>query len=386
VAPRQGSRASWEMEIQVDWDENEAETYHIFATPTDVDQLLEGPDWNYMRPEDVAQAKASRWGLGVETTYSEAPLIQFHRQLQLLHAIAPEAVAVIDDAACWPHPGAWMEEIATTMAPPNPLNLYLIHEVFEEGDREVWIHTHGLLRCGCLELEMLGVPTDAVGPLGGLLTTAAAMVIEQAMPPADEPFLIGADMDLVWLPWEQGIRQFPRGTPGARDSDRDDFHSIPSAVLLAPGRKLLGLFGRRYRNPLCYRPLLDGNPLLFVSNLETLRMSMLAQERLDVFLELLARFTGSKDWLFMVKIGYPVDEAQDEDDREHLWFEVHGADAESVDATLTNQPYAITRMREGDRARHSLDGMSDWNIFCEYGRFDPDTVVHLIRELEARDA
>jgi len=128
---------------------------------------------------------------------------------------------------------------------------------------------------------------------------------------------------------------------------------------------------------------LDENPLLYVSNLETYRMSMLAQERLGAFLHLLENFGGTEDWMFLVKIGYPVDNAEDENDREHLWFQVHDTVANGVDATLINQPYGIARMKEGDRAQHTLEGMSDWNVFCRYGKFGPDTVVHLLRGLEA---
>ncbi len=40
-------------------------------------------------------------------------------------------------------------------------------------------------------------------------------------------------------------------------------------------------------------------------------------------------------------------------------------------------------MHEGERASHEIELMSDWAILNEHGRFNPDTVVHLVRLLHS---
>jgi uncharacterized protein YegJ (DUF2314 family) len=225
---------------------------------------------------------------------------------------------------------------------------------------------------------MLDAPADQAPTLCNLLGAAVAMTLELGPPPPDEPFLVGQGLEVMWLPWERGLSHVPRGVAGARP-DRDEFHSHPSGILFAPKKRWLGLFGSRYRNPARYLPVLEDNPLLYVSNLETTRMRRLAAERLDRFLALFERHGQSDDWMFLVKLGYTVDHADAEEDREHLWFQVHDVDEDRFDATLINEPYAIDRMHEGQRDHHDRHLLSDWSLHCPHGSFDPDNVGQLER-------
>ncbi|MBI5545120.1 MAG: DUF2314 domain-containing protein [Deltaproteobacteria bacterium] len=72
----------------------------------------------------------------------------------------------------------------------------------------------------------------------------------------------------------------------------------------------------------------------------------------------------------LVKLGYRMD-GGGETDREHLWFEVHGFQGDSVDATLTNAPFYIARLQQGARGLHPLELLSDWAVFTPFGRVDP---------------
>ncbi len=83
----------------------------------------------------------------------------------------------------------------------------------------------------------------------------------------------------------------------------------------------------------------------------------------------------------MVKIGYVID-GGDDDQREHLWFNVHDFGADSVDATLVNSPYWIERLNEGDRGSHSIEGLSEWTVLTPFGPINPHAfhARRLIRE------
>lgn len=375
--------AKWQLQIVLGAGEGEPRRYVVWAEATDKLDTIH-LEWHFMTEEDVEASKRSHWSVGVSTTFGAVPLEDFHAQARLLAALAPNAVAVVDVAAAWPRPGLWLREVASSSVPPSPDNLYCVHAVYDDDGRDdtVWLHSHGLLRCGSFELEILGVPRGEASTICALLAAAAAQWVEQGPPEPDEPFVIGGGLEMVWLPWEQGIRKVPSRSHGGR-ADRDEHHSHPSAILFAPGRKRLGLFGSRYKNLSCYLPVLADNPILYVSHMETARMRKLARERLGTFLALHAEYGGDEDWLFLIKLGYAVDDAVEETDREHLWFRVHTAQNGELDATLLNEPYNIARMHEGDRARHSLDLMSDWTIVCEHGRFNPDTVAHLQRQLSS---
>ena len=40
---------------------------------------------------------------------------------------------------------------------------------------------------------------------------------------------------------------------------------------------------------------------------------------------------------------------------------------DELDATLLNEPHGIARMRAGQRGRHSVEALSDWQIFTPVG-------------------
>jgi hypothetical protein len=228
---------------------------------------------------------------------------------------------------------------------------------------------------------MLDAPTEHTSVLGELLNATAAMFIESGPPQPGEPFWAGQGIQLIWLPWEEGVRSAKRKSLGTND-DRDEFHDHPSGVLLAPKNGLSRFIPGRMKSPSIFVPILNDNPILYVSSMETERMSLLARDRIKTFSDLLGRFSEIDDWAFLVKLGYQVDHAESEDEREHLWFEVHSVTDNEVDATLLNEPYGLAAMHEGQRDSHSLDLLTDWSIFSPHGRFDPETAVHLLRIID----
>jgi hypothetical protein len=261
--------------------------------------------------------------------------------------------------------------------PPAPDTLFSIHAVADDGTT-AWMHTHGLARCGTLELEALDVPVDFTGLTGQLINTIAAMILEHGIPAPGEVFEPGRNIDVAWMPWFEGIKKVKRSAYGRRDGDRDDAHRGARGILLVPRK---GWFGTRWRGLDTHRPVLEDNPVLFVSSLETLRHKLLAKERQGRFRALFERFSNAERWVFLIKLGYIVDGAEDESAREHLWFRVHGIDDARVDATLVNEPHQIARMHEGDRAHHDLALMSSWVVLCEHGKFDPESIGILERKL-----
>ncbi|MBQ5513233.1 MAG: DUF4026 domain-containing protein, partial [Bacteroidales bacterium] len=58
---------------------------------------------------------------------------------------------------------------------PSPDYMFTIHAVndSEEGTDSVWLHTHGLTRCGTIELEILGADLDNWQELGNALNQIA---------------------------------------------------------------------------------------------------------------------------------------------------------------------------------------------------------------------
>ena len=351
----------------------------------------------------IEAAEASDFCLALATRFEAHPLRELHRQLCLLAAAAPDAVLLLDESACTARSGAWLREVAAASTPPSPRALYAVHCVYDEHG--VWVHTHGLGRCGTLEVEMLDVPRERLPCLGPLVHAVAAQWIEQGPPPPCAPFSAGRDIELVWVPAERAVaKRKPRGPGGA--ADRDEAHARPSGVLLVPE----GWSVKRYRCPSSLAPILEGNPMLYLSRMETERMALLAAERLGRFAALQARFGEREGWRFLVKLGYPITDAdaganlraggcgaraseeaagQDAADaeaageaREHLWFDVHAVEGDRVEATLLNAPYHVPTLACGDRGWHDLALLSDWVVLGPHGQYGPDA-IHALEDAVA---
>jgi hypothetical protein len=367
-------RAVWEIDIDVAGPSaGELMQVRAWMEPAPERLLVDGIEWRGLTDADLAAGRESTWSIVVSTQLGPSPLRDFHRLVRLLAALAPDAVMVYDIDSLTPRSGHWLREVAAAATPPSPATLFTIHDVAPANGESHWLHTHGLGRCGSLELDVIDVPADGTGLIGQLINSVASLFVERGIPEPGEPFLAGDRLELVWLPWEESLAHVSPGATGGR-ADRDDSHSGPRGVLLLPGA---------FTSPAEYLTILRENPLLYVSDMETERMALLASERLPRFLRLLSRFGSAPGWVFLVKLGYVVDDAETPSDREHLWFEVHDYESGDVDATLLNQPYRIARFSESQRARHSLDHLSDWAVLSPAGRFDANSIAELERALSA---
>lgn len=369
------SAAAWEMSCTLG-----GRQFSVWAQPNaGTDALHFQKDHRILSDEERRALDASRWCLGVVLTFGDEPLDDFHFQLRALAALAPSGLAAFDAAACRLHHFEWVKASAASAAPPSPASLFVMHYV-GDGTKAGWLHTHGLQRCGSIELEMFDVGPDDSGLLAELLNSAAAYFLEAELPPPGEPVFVGRDLPLLWLPWEEALSRSPPRFGGGRD-DRDDAHGLPSGVLFAPGKKVLGLFGSGLASPAVHRKVLDDSPILYVSNAMTRRMEILSREKLPVLQALFARLGANEHFRFLVKLGYPTVDAT-HGEREHLWFHVHRFDGAQVEATCINSPHAVPSLHEGHRGTHALALMSDWTILSPLGRFDAERVGVLVHALE----
>ena len=335
-----------------------------------------------LRGGDFDAALASQFFLSVSCKLGHDVLDSLHAQLRLLAALAPDAVAILDLNAFHAKTGDWMRDAASASVPPAPTSFFSVHSVFDDGrkGRETWLHTHGLHRMGSIELDIVGVRGREAPALAELINNVARFFIDCGVPLPNTRFHAGNGLPLVWLPWEAALRQVD-GSPGGA-GDRDADHAGERGILFAPAKES----PERLETPRCYVPMIEADPIFYVSSAETERMQRLARERLPSFLALQSRFAKNRKWDFHVKLGFPTDRDAGSHDHdhggaEHLWFDVHKATAKGVDGTLLNEPYRIAGLREGQRGTFDLRLLTDWAIESPRGRYTPESVLQLERGL-----
>lgn len=262
--------------------------------------------------------------------------------------------------------------------------LYTLHVVAGNGDGEsddaapCWLHSHGLDKAGGFDFDIVRPCEDTVGRgLDGLRALAFAILEGKAsssiarydlgQPGATIRLVKAADFQRLAAPEDAELRDA-------------EGHEDNRAVLCEPAGGLFGRFSRRVKPSKFFsRPMPD--EVMF--NFSTEASELMARRARGTYslLRQLRDELAEFEFPTLVKLGYRTD-GGGENDKEHLWFSVHECLDDCLDATLENQPFAIERMKQGQRGQHPLELMSDWTIFTPAGQINP-RFLHPVRMLRA---
>lgn len=370
------------------------------AKPLDEGELGDGPE--------ATEGKACKWVIGLQTPLDVAdPLSSLVLMMRIITAAANDPPAVLDV-----EPGKWhlrpaLEELFLNddMEPPGDV-LWSIHavglDIGEDCDGEddcshdhdgpVWLHTHGLWRCGKPELEMLDVPTEHALAAGHILNTLAELMLEGELAEPGEPFEIGEGLQVAVQPWQVVAKHLPEDSPGSmsdREEPADNPHTGVRAVVCAPMSS--NGDGAVWRWPeQVVRELEERGATLYMTTRATTRLARRAQASWP---ELAMAFAslhvlppseqGEPAALFLLKVGL-----RENDDpsapREHLWFEMQHLAGDRAQGRLLNSPHTLSRVKAGDVVWLQRGEVSDWQVITPMGAFNPAETGALQRFVQRR--
>lgn len=392
-------KGTYELKIEY---KDEIYTALVSKQPNNPEHLQTLSFGNKVREEDQLEALNKEYYIDISIAFESDVMQSYLFQLKLLDAIVPDACLLVDFSAMSVLSAGWLKMTVVADIPPGPKYLYTIHAVYDNNktdDSIYWLHTHGLLRCGSMELEVVNLKNNAQ-EIYDLLIHAANLFIKEHYK-EKQKFVIGydgLDMNLAWIRWEDALTEFPADMLGGLNEreDENDVHRQPSGILYA-------VEDGTYMSPEIYAKTLKDNPIVFISTQETERMRSLATVHFNAFCKsfdkhgvpkpkkksFLGGIFGSKDkedaekWTFLVKLGLMIDDAIDETEREHLWYEVMSIENGIVTGKLVNQPYWIANLNAGDVKSYPVnETLTDWIVYSPQESFNPDLVYALLEELE----
>lgn len=328
----------------------------------------------FLTPEEKAIASAARSAVFLRLPPAGHGLLRARKLLlSYLGAILGDVGLVAFDLdAMLPWSRAALDEELAHDADVDVSALYVLHSVVEhEGGPVRWLHSHGLGEAGAFDFDLIDPHVDVLARGQDAIRALTFAIVEGRVAPdtasfdllapgGKVAFVPAAEFDRAAAPTDRGLRQ-----PGDPD------HSTNRAVVVEP----LGGIGRLLARPprpaqLLMKPLPEG-ALFNFSDRATELMAERARRTLGVLRGLADEF-APYGMPVLVKMGYETDDGVG---REHLWFEVHGVHGDRVDATLVNAPYGIARLRQGGRADHPVERITDWLIPTPYGTITPRNQV-----------
>lgn len=252
--------------------------------------------------------------------------------------------------------------------------LYALHGVgSEDGTRCAWLHTHGLAELGKIDFDIIN-PHESLTSYGSDMIRALAFAI------LDEDLKVGTNKFQAYHPGGEisavDAKTFDRvGLERSIRDTGDDSHQKNRVVLCdVQGGFLSKLVGRskvRASRALTNFPEDRGT-----MNFRT-AATQLTAERSKRTWNCFCEFKGELDefaFPSIVKLGFKTDTGK-MTSHEHMWFEVHKAFDDKVDATLINEPFDIAGMKAGQRGTHSLESMTDWQFITPLGSINPRTFM-----------
>lgn len=306
--------------------------------------------------------------------FSENVKMCYHLQLKLAVAMVPDLIGVLDESAERMLASKWVVLTANSKVLPSSKDLFSTQAVMG-NDKKVWLHTHGLCRCGVTELEVLESDDEKRGNHFNLINTYAMYLLDKKE--KTEPRRVGAYIGrlvdgapvvVTCVSWTEGILEYRHLELGGV-KDRAEGHNTKSSVIFlyknekdAKKEKLSKIS--------IYDKLWGDNPIFFISNEETNRMKALARERFDY----VKKAFENKDNKIIIKIGLPLEE---EGQFEHIWFELLEIDGDKFKARLTQEPYYFDNIHEGYEAWYTINDITDWLIYTPKFSVNPDNVFLL---------
>lgn len=301
--------------------------------------------------------------------------VSFQLQLKLALAMVPDFVGILDESAEKMIPGDFARMIANAKVLPSARNLFSVQAVGGENG-EVWLHTHGLCRCGLTELEILDSNSNIQQSHFNLLNTYAMYLIDHIDYDINDGAYIGQLIDgspvvATCRPWTEGVLEYKNIDLGGVKDRKEGHNSWTSIVFLYTSED--DEEKRILRKISIYDKIWGENPLFFFSDEETKRMKEMAIETFDY----VKKGFKNKENEILLKIGLPLEE---KGKFEHIWFKLLEIKGNKIKARLTQEPYYLDDIHEGYEAWYTVEDITDWVVYTKDYSVNPDTAYLLDRK------
>ncbi|MCI8621283.1 MAG: DUF4026 domain-containing protein [Clostridia bacterium] len=315
--------------------------------------------------EEIEKLKNSQMALTIYMKFNKNAYKSYHLQLKLALAMVPDLIGVMDESAEKMLPTSWVKMTANSKVLPRATDLFIVQAVSDDKG-EVWLHTHGLCRCGITELEILQSDKENYNNHYNLITTFASYLIDKKEEYKDSAYIgfLSNKQPIVvtYVPWTKGLNEYKKLNLGGV-KDRESGHNSKTGIVFLY-KSEEDEKEKKFTKVSEFDKLWGDNPVFFISDEETKRMKDFAMEKFDLVRE----EAKNKENKIIIKIGLPVD---DDDNFEHIWFELMEVEGEKFKAKLLQEPYNVANIHEGDERWFTVKDVTDWIIYTKNFTISP---------------
>jgi uncharacterized protein YegJ (DUF2314 family) len=293
--------------------------------------------------------------------------------------VIPNLIAVVDFSCEKIFSGKWAKLAAESKVPPAPTYLYTVQAVAgKQGS--VWLHSHGLNRCGGIELEIVDSNKEKCNSHYNIIMAMAGRIVaDDEFISEEEPLYIAQlpnDINLVatWVDWRRVMPNMGRRDVGGPMDRIGEGHNGHTGIVYLYAteedyqQKIFSSVSIYDKEP-------GENLLVMITTEETARMKALANERIDILKDCVRNRQAEA----LIKVGLKTDEKYEMEEgfREHIWFELIELKEDGFVARLTQETYYVDALKSGDVLEIPYEDITDWIMLVDEQRVTPD-LVYLI--------
>lgn len=298
--------------------------------------------------------------------------LRYKLQLTIGSLILDKVYAVLDESSEKVLHPSLVNMIVNSKYLPSDDLLYTIQVIVD--NKKVWLHTHGLSRFGFPEVEILDSNLDIYKEQYSIITTLVNHLFDKG-PVDNNIYLIGYlnndfPFFITLIPWQEAIKKYDDLTMGGLE-DRQYEHNTNYKVIFTYESEDK-LDNNEYSKLSIFDNIIGNDPLFLLSNTETNRISLVAQEQFKYVKNAIKNENNS----ILIKVGIVTDPQTN--NREHLWFElVEIIDDNHFKGKLVNKPFDDIDMVEGEIYTFEVNQITDWIIYMDDKTINPDTVYKI---------
>jgi len=359
------------------------ENYSMEVAVDEVDIFKEFEVKHQLTEENYNAIMEAKAGLTIGMLFGELSINSYHLQLKILYTIVPDMVGLVDFCTETILSSRWTKIAAESRIPPSSDYVYCIQVISNDDDGSVWLHTHGLNRCGSIEFEILQSTKDTYKNHYYILQTIAKRAVSDGgFVDEEESFFIGNmnngdSLVATWIDWSFAASLYKNKNilGGAKNRIKSHKRNTGAVYLYLSE---VDYNNKKYTHVSVIDNEISENLLMILTTEETLRMSRIAKERIKYFKDAI----NNKEIEIhgLMKMGLLVDdEYQNEkkDNREHIWFEVLEINESKIRAIITQEPYYIKNLEVKSEMELELEDLTDWILYTPNEEITPDSVYLL---------
>ncbi len=323
--------------------------------------------------EEIEELKNATQVITIFMKFTDDIKKSFHLQLKIAVNIVPNLIGLIDESAEKLIPAKWAQLASSSQVTPGPNDIYSVHAVYNKSG-EVWLHTHGLCRCGLTELEILKSNQENYKNHCDLINAFACFIIDKnkTFNPQEGSAHIGLlpnnkQIIVTCKSWVEAINKYNHLNLGGINDRKNGHNTKTSPIFIYKSKEDIN---NKLSYVTEYDELWGDNPIFFLSNEETDRMKMLARERFNY----VKKASKDKNNEILIKVGLKTTK---ENESEHIWFELIEFKGNKFKAKLTQEPYLVDNIKVGDEKWFTIDDVTDWIIYTPKMEIKPNNVYLL---------